>query len=77
MTTAILIIAGVAILIYAVMLTIFVVKKKKHNAELEKQRADLIEKARKKNEQKEQMESGDNKHDFNASVDILHDLAKK
>lgn len=40
-----------------------------------------IKKAQKKesknNELKEKMETGDNTTDFNNSVDILHDLAKK
>lgn len=42
--------------------------------EMKKKAAD---EARKKNEQKEQMESGDSESDFNSSLNILHNLAHK
>ena len=77
MNTAIIVLVVVAIVVYGVMQVILIAKKHKYETELERQAADQKANERKKNEAKEKMDSGNSKRDFNASVDILHDLSKK
>lgn len=58
---------------------IVIVAIQKHHAlkEAEKKLAKDKENERRKNEAKEKMETGDSARDFNNSIDILHNLAKR
>ena len=52
------------------------VQKVKHAKDTEKLKQDFIKEQESKNVKKEQMETGNNATDFNASISVLHDIAK-
>ena len=52
------------------------VQKAKHAKDTEKLKQDFIKEQEDKNVKKEQMETGNNTADFNASISILHNITK-
>lgn len=64
---------SILIIVFGALTVVYCIEQKK----LEKKEMQKRKKEREKNEKKESMETGNNSRDFDASIDIMHELAKR
>lgn len=76
MKTVLIVSGCLAVLIYIVLIVMLKVQKVKHAKDTEKLKQDFIKEQESKNVKKEQIETGNSATDFNASISVLHDIAK-
>ena len=76
MKTVLIVSGCLAVLIYIVLIVMLKVQKVKHAKDTEKLKQDFIKEQESKNVKKEQMETGSNATDFNASISVLQKKKK-